>query len=130
MLLPDYILHIRQFVKGTKSSVHFVSPDEFFDSVTFWQQAYEESEAEQSKLHNRIFELEQRNDGLLAKLRMEDVVDNNAADSTKRKSDIAASSEPSLKRPRGLESARIDLSMSQQIILGATEGKCQYFYQP
>lgn len=39
------------------------------DSVGFWQQAYEESEAEQSKLHDRIFELEQRNTSLLTKLR-------------------------------------------------------------
>lgn len=37
--------------------------------MAFWQQAYEKSEAEQSKLLDRIYELEMRNEGLLAKVK-------------------------------------------------------------
>ena len=52
----------------------FHSPEKFFDSVSFWKQAYEKSEAEQSKLQDRIFELEQRNQELAEKLRLRDNV--------------------------------------------------------
>ncbi|KAJ5101825.1 hypothetical protein NUU61_004047 [Penicillium alfredii] len=67
--IREYIQHIRHFIKHGKDSSHFLPPDKFLDSVGFWQQAYEKSEAEQSKLHDRIFELKQRNTSLLTKLR-------------------------------------------------------------
>lgn len=58
----------------------------YFDSVSFWQQAYERSEAEQTKLLDRIYDLERRNDALLAKLQGTDTADvEGAAGSTKRK---------------------------------------------
>lgn len=60
--------------------------DKFFDSISFWQQAYERSEAEQSKLLDRIFELEQRNTALLTKTQKGDVVEEEQLlESSKRK---------------------------------------------
>ncbi|GES59787.1 hypothetical protein ATEIFO6365_0002011800 [Aspergillus terreus] len=41
--------------------------DQYFDSVAFWKRAYEQSEAEQSKLLDRIYDLERRNDSLQSK---------------------------------------------------------------
>lgn len=46
--------------------------EKFFDSVSFWQKAYERSEAGQSELRDQIHELNQRNEALLAKLRDHD----------------------------------------------------------
>lgn len=54
-------------IKTSKTAEVFHSPDKFFDSVSFWRQAYERSEAEQGKLLDRIFELEERNEVLTAK---------------------------------------------------------------
>ena len=60
--------------------------EKYFDSVSFWQQAYERSEAEQTKLLDRIYELERRNDALLAKTQGPDTADlDGVAGSTKRK---------------------------------------------
>lgn len=60
--------------------------DRFFDSVSFWQQAYERSEAEQSRLMDRVYELEQRNEALLAKMQAQKVATQHEAQvSTKRK---------------------------------------------
>ncbi|KAJ5587398.1 uncharacterized protein N7459_003163, partial [Penicillium hispanicum] len=67
--VKEYILDIRKFIKNAKSDIF--EPDKFFDSVGFWQNAYESSEAEQAKLLNTVFELEQKNQGLLAKIRAE-----------------------------------------------------------
>ncbi|KAJ5939118.1 hypothetical protein N7466_002252 [Penicillium verhagenii] len=64
--VKDYILEIRQCIRNDMQ----VQPsDKFFDSVAFWQKAYKESEAEQAKLLNRIFELEQRTQGLRSKIK-------------------------------------------------------------
>ena len=60
--------------------------EKYFDSVSFWQQAYERSEAEQTKLLDRIYDLERRNDSLLAKMQGPDTAGiEGAAGSTKRK---------------------------------------------
>ncbi|KAL4785603.1 hypothetical protein BJX76DRAFT_346944 [Aspergillus varians] len=68
--VKEYILQSRQSIKVPKSAAEvFHPPEKFFDSVSFWKQAYQKSEAEQSKLLDRIFELEQRNETLVAKLR-------------------------------------------------------------
>ncbi|OQD96076.1 hypothetical protein PENSOL_c017G09927 [Penicillium solitum] len=66
--VKEYILQIRQFIKKTKDLDQGVTTDKFFDSVSFWQQAYERSEAGQSKLQDQVHELNQRIEGLLAKL--------------------------------------------------------------
>lgn len=64
----EYILQRRKSIKSSKAAEIFHWPEKFFDSVSFWRQAYERSEAEQSKLLDRIFELEERNEALTAKL--------------------------------------------------------------
>lgn len=61
-------MKIRQFIKKTKDLDQVVVTDKFFDSVSFWQQAYERSEAGQSKLQDQVHELNQHIEGLLAKL--------------------------------------------------------------
>jgi hypothetical protein len=66
----DHVLQIRHFIKNSKTaeSSYAQDQDKFFDSVLFWQQAYERSEAEQSKLLDRIYDLERRNEALVAKV--------------------------------------------------------------
>lgn len=85
----DHILQIRSFIKNSRTASRPAPDDKFFDSVSFWQQAYEKSEAEQSKLLDRIYELEQRNESLAAKLRPEThdlpVSEEKQPDSLKRK---------------------------------------------
>ncbi|KGO74413.1 hypothetical protein PITC_019460 [Penicillium italicum] len=68
--VKEYILQVRQFINKSKDLDQIVATDKFFDSVSFWQQAYERSEAGQSKLQDQVHELNQRIEGLLAKLRV------------------------------------------------------------
>lgn len=81
-------------------------PERFFDSVFFWKSAYEKSEAEQAKLLNTIYDLEQRNLSLLTKTDLTASGDNNSAifSSVKRKeidtSGNVAPSETNNKRAR------------------------------
>lgn len=79
----EYIFQIRSFIAEAKEP-HPVNSDKFFDSVRFWQQAYEKSEAEQSKLLDRIYELEQRNTALVSK-EQKAGQDEKTAESSKRK---------------------------------------------
>lgn len=82
----DYIFQIRSFIATAKEPHPVSSPDKFFDSVSFWQKAYEKSEAEQSKLLDRIFELEQRNMALLTKTQTANMGgDEKTSESSKRK---------------------------------------------
>ncbi|PLN75745.1 hypothetical protein BDW42DRAFT_199274 [Aspergillus taichungensis] len=84
--VKEYILHIRQHVKNAAEADGVYTQKKYFDSVCFWQQAYERSEAEQTKLLDRIYDLERRNDALLAKTQGLDTADGEgAAGSTKRK---------------------------------------------
>ena len=62
------MLQIRYCIKDAKSSHRAASKDKYVDGVSFWQRAYEKSEAEQSRLLDRIYELEQRNTSLTVKL--------------------------------------------------------------
>jgi hypothetical protein len=62
------VLQIRKNIRKADSCGREYFEDRFFDSVSFWQHAYKKSEAEQSRLMDRIYELEQRNEALLAKL--------------------------------------------------------------
>lgn len=85
-IIPDYILHIRSHIAHAKDPHPVSLQNKFFDSVSFWQQAYEKSEAEQSKLLDRIYELEQRNTALLAKSQIGNVAeDEKPPESSKRK---------------------------------------------
>lgn len=70
---------MRQFIKDTKDSYRDTSPEKYFDSVSFWQKAYEKSEAEQSRLLDHTYELEQRNAALVAKLKTNSTGDSAAA---------------------------------------------------
>ena len=84
--VPDYILQIRSHIAHAKDPHPVSLQNKFFDSVSFWQQAYEKSEAEQSKLLDRIYELEQRNTALLAKSQIGNVAeDEKLFESSKRK---------------------------------------------
>lgn len=78
----DYILKIRHFIRR---GLPVESSDKFFDSVAFWQKAYRESEAEQAKLLNKVFELEQRTQGLLSKIKETQSAGNTFSPSGKRK---------------------------------------------
>ncbi|KAJ8166054.1 hypothetical protein LV155_002570 [Aspergillus fumigatus] len=68
MNVQDYVLQIRKNIKNAESCGRDYLEDRFFDSVSFWQHAYKKSEAEQSRLMDRIYELEQRNEVLITKL--------------------------------------------------------------
>ena len=96
----EYILQIRQHIKSSKEHTHFYPQEKFFDSVSFWQKAYEKSEAEQSKLLDRVFELERRNEALLAKLQGQekDVGKDEAA--SKRKTPAGKNAAGARKRAR------------------------------
>ncbi|KAJ6102663.1 hypothetical protein N7486_005090 [Penicillium sp. IBT 16267x] len=80
--VKDYILEIRHFIRN---GLQVESSDKFFDSVAFWQKAYNESEAEQAKLLNKVFELEQRTQGLRSKIKESQNVGNAFSPSSKRK---------------------------------------------
>lgn len=92
-ILPDYILQIRGLIKGNKEC-DVVVDDKFFDSTRFWQSAFEKSQAEQTKLLDKVFELEQRNQALLARTRERPVTGVASPTSKKRKAGI----EENLKR--------------------------------
>ncbi|KAA8652588.1 uncharacterized protein ATNIH1004_001493 [Aspergillus tanneri] len=62
----------KQHIKEVKDNDQSYPQEKFFDSVSFWQQAYEKSEAEQSTLLDRIYELERRNEALFSKLRTQE----------------------------------------------------------
>ncbi|OQD86515.1 hypothetical protein PENANT_c007G07275 [Penicillium antarcticum] len=83
--MREHIVHIRDFIKKSKELGHDVVTDKFFDSVSFWQQAYEQSEAGQSKLHDQIYELEQRNNRLMAKIQAKNPVNQNDAPQTNKR---------------------------------------------
>ncbi|QGA18175.1 hypothetical protein EYB26_005859 [Talaromyces marneffei] len=70
----DHLQHICLHIKSTRnhSPSSTSSSDKYFDSVAFWKQAYTKAEATQSKLNDRIYELEQRVETLKLKLKQED----------------------------------------------------------
>ncbi|KAJ5713251.1 uncharacterized protein N7483_010432 [Penicillium malachiteum] len=91
--LKDYILEIRKFIR---SNMQIASPGKFFDSVAFWQKAYKDSEAEQTKLLNKIFELEQRTQGLRSKIKEGQTVLHGDSQSMKRKTSPSESGKSSV----------------------------------
>lgn len=72
--MADHLQQIRLHIKGSRnqSPSPTSSGDKYFDSVAFWKQAYTKAEATQSKLNDRIYELEQRVETLKLKLKQED----------------------------------------------------------
>lgn len=81
----EHLVKIRNFIKIRKES-DIVTDGKFFDSVCFWQKAHEESQEEQTKLLNTIYELEQHNQTLLSKVNKEFLGgENKNRSSTKRK---------------------------------------------
>ncbi|KAL4751985.1 hypothetical protein BDW72DRAFT_79918 [Aspergillus terricola var. indicus] len=127
----NFILQCRESIKASKTAEIFHSPQRFFDSVSFWKQAYEKSEAEKSTLLDRIFELEQRNEELVGKVRTrEDVlgeltpsVSVSARESLKR---TVTSNQASRKRLKTLpypkeHSSNVDPHASHVNIIGQTE---------
>ncbi|OJD21119.1 hypothetical protein ACJ73_07545 [Blastomyces percursus] len=65
--IKDHILKIRQHIHDGKAYHAPELPEKHLDSITFWREAYEKSESAQSKLLDKIYELEQRNAALLLK---------------------------------------------------------------
>ncbi|OQE44621.1 hypothetical protein PENCOP_c002G04242 [Penicillium coprophilum] len=99
--VEEYILQIRQFIKTTNDLRQVGATDKFFDSVSFWQQAYERSEAGQRKLQDQIHELNQRIEGLLAKLRRKVTTnDNEIMPANKRKAPAVGKDANNLKTAR------------------------------
>ncbi|GAD95356.1 hypothetical protein NFIA_074750 [Paecilomyces variotii No. 5] len=84
--IKDHILKIREHIKPGNDPVRTSLPEKHLDSVAFWQQAYEKSEASQSKLLDRIYELEQRNNALLLKLQPKEQEEKKPQGLGKRKS--------------------------------------------
>ncbi|PYH90427.1 hypothetical protein BO71DRAFT_422284 [Aspergillus ellipticus CBS 707.79] len=72
--IKEYLLQIRKNIKRAHRTERYCNKDKFLDSISFWQQAYERSEAEQSKLLDRVYELEQRNESLLARTQGADAI--------------------------------------------------------
>ncbi|KAJ5098515.1 hypothetical protein N7532_005516 [Penicillium argentinense] len=83
--VKDYFVQIRRHIKVTKG-IQMPCPEKIFDSAFFWKSAYEKSEAEQAKLLNTIYDLEQRNQSLSSKLYPTDsIAQSNKTSSTKQK---------------------------------------------
>ncbi|OJD17887.1 hypothetical protein AJ78_02059 [Emergomyces pasteurianus Ep9510] len=65
--IKDHILEVRRHIYNGKICHIPELPTKHLDSITFWREAYEKSESAQSKLLDKIYELEQRNAALLLK---------------------------------------------------------------
>ncbi|PGH19413.1 hypothetical protein AJ80_03913 [Polytolypa hystricis UAMH7299] len=81
----DYILSIREHIRNGRNAESTSTPEKHLDSITFWRQAYEKSEATQTKLLDKIYELEQRNEALLLKARHENGTSSTTSVPAKRK---------------------------------------------
>ncbi|PYH31694.1 uncharacterized protein BO87DRAFT_441717 [Aspergillus neoniger CBS 115656] len=118
---------IRHHVKSTHSSDRSYTHDKFFDSVSFWQQAYERSEAEQCNLLDRIYELEQRNESLRARLQdAGDAGAENGQAALKRKttanSAAAGSEAMTRKRAKTQTLSRMDASVFDNSLSAGLDG--------
>ncbi|PGG96737.1 hypothetical protein AJ79_09465 [Helicocarpus griseus UAMH5409] len=69
--IKDHILDVRRHIHNGRTHQGPEIPEKHLDSITFWREAYEKSESAQSKLLDRIYELEQRNAALALKGREE-----------------------------------------------------------
>ncbi|KAK2797689.1 hypothetical protein FQN50_009113 [Emmonsiellopsis sp. PD_5] len=111
--LKDHILQIRQHIHNGGNRHSNTTEDKHLDSITFWREAYEKSESAQSKLQDRIYELEQRNEALA--LRGEEKNSAGANLTTKRKSDgdLPTTASRSQKRSKTSKTGRSATSMPQ-----------------
>ncbi|OJJ50991.1 hypothetical protein ASPZODRAFT_126974 [Penicilliopsis zonata CBS 506.65] len=66
--IQDYAKDFRRYITPLEDKLQQETRDRYLDGAAFWQQAYEKSEAEQSKLFDRVYELEQSNFALREKL--------------------------------------------------------------
>ncbi|KAK2804232.1 hypothetical protein FQN51_002321 [Onygenales sp. PD_10] len=111
--LKDHILQTRQHIHNGGNQHSNTTEDKHLDSITFWREAYEKSESAQSKLQDRIYELEQRNEALT--LRGEGKNSAGTNPSTKRKSDgdLPTTVSRSQKRSKTSKTGRSATSMPQ-----------------
>ncbi|KAK2776252.1 hypothetical protein FQN53_002750 [Emmonsiellopsis sp. PD_33] len=111
--LKDHILQTRQHIHNGGNPHSSTTEDKHLDSITFWREAYEKSESAQSKLQDRIYELEQRNEALT--LRGEGKNSAGTNPSTKRKSDgdLPTTVSRSQKRSKTSKTGRSATSMPQ-----------------
>jgi hypothetical protein len=67
----EYICQIRSCIVNGKArdvdALRKTSQDSYFNSVKFWQEAYEKSEEAKSQLLDKIYDLEQQKEALLAR---------------------------------------------------------------
>ncbi|PYH43862.1 uncharacterized protein BP01DRAFT_344147 [Aspergillus saccharolyticus JOP 1030-1] len=125
--MRDYFVQIRQFIKPVTATDRSASRDQFFDSVAFWQQAYERSEAEQSKLLDRIYELEQHNEVLSTKLQSLDAARSDGIqEPIKRK---AISDSNSRKKPRTQAQSQSRTSMLNECTSGGLDAQMPGFVE-
>lgn len=114
----EHIWKIRKFIRSRKETA-IIADGKFFDSVSFWQKAYEESQTEQTKLLNTIYELEQRNQSLLAKVNKEfPEIESKPGASSKRKAGgtgTLESSDAAKKRSRGRPTKNESSEMDEEI---------------
>jgi hypothetical protein len=118
-------MQLRQFTKKTKDLDQVVATDKFFDSVSFWQQAYERSEAEQSNLQDQVHELNERIEGLLAKLHAKVIGnENESVSANKRKAPAVAKNANSSNMAR--KRTRLPKSMQKNIPLDDDDPREEY----
>ncbi|PYH73123.1 uncharacterized protein BO88DRAFT_422795 [Aspergillus vadensis CBS 113365] len=118
---------IRHHIKSTHPSDRSYTHDKFFDSVSFWQQAYERSEAEQCNLLDRIYELEQRNESLRARLQGADIAGAENGQPTLKRKTTAKGAAPgsgavTRKRAKTQTFSRMDTSVFDNSLSAGLDG--------
>ncbi|KAI1958390.1 hypothetical protein LOZ58_005122 [Ophidiomyces ophidiicola] len=112
--IKDYILDVRRHIHAGQRNIADATEDRYLDSAAFWREAYEKSEAYQSRLLDKVYELEQRTEAVAFKARAD--VEHGAMPS-KRKAicDVFPTAPLSLKRSKtaGAISSNDKLSYSE-----------------
>ncbi|KAI2060050.1 hypothetical protein LOZ36_002441 [Ophidiomyces ophidiicola] len=67
--IKDYILDVRRHIHVGQRNIVDATEDRYLDSAAFWREAYEKSEAYQSRLLDKVYELEQRTEAVAFKAR-------------------------------------------------------------
>lgn len=111
----DYLQQIRLHVKtpqhGTPTPT--CPTDKYFDSVAFWKEAYTKAEATQSRLSDRVYELEQRVETLKIKLK-EDESSSRSPDPGKRKCGKETTVPDSQRKRKRLNTGLLGLGLSTE----------------
>ncbi|PLB44384.1 hypothetical protein P170DRAFT_503100 [Aspergillus steynii IBT 23096] len=124
--IKEYIMQIRQNIKSIKENAHSYPQERFFDSVSFWQKAYEKSEAEQSKLLDRIFELERRNEALAAKAQCQEPNSGKDEGASKRKTPAGKNPVGARKRAKTQVNAGDVRALESSSAIGGVGGQFEY----